>query len=1403
MKRESKRMDQEAKMMYQESKPPQKGTKIGIKTTRTVCIALSLFLMLTILLFAPPAATVSDALEIAAAHADVGDYITPDYNTPNDISWSLTTLEGNTINRNSFPGKTLVMVFYRGNGLCSMSNNSIRLLSQCDWIKNEDIVVIAVEADEATRETVVGFKNQYTPGCDDIIFTYGNNGRYAMWDYVRKLLNTNRITFSVNVIIDAEDNIRYIWDANYNAEYYQAHVATLVPSIAMPNISSVVPYTFDIQGTCDYDEAYAVLAGLNELRRSLGLTELIMDGPLLASAMQRAAEIAIYYDHNRPDGQNCFTAFPPGYTILGENIAIGQVNAASVMTDWENSRGHYLNMTSERFERAGIGCFYQEDGTKSWVQLFSKTATQPASKQGKVMETKTIQAFGEFLSLRLQPNTVTIPVEGNSQMDLYNTRNEGYPYAGNMRILPSFYECDNSTVASVSANGIVTGTGAGSTVVRLGVGSDLYEEASVSVFATPISRNLFTVDTTAETYSGSAIVKSVHSGLIEGQDYIVVFENNTNAGTATVNITGIGKYSETVLYNFAIRKAPSSLTAADITLDLTDSGRYTAISPVFSGQGAVYSYASSNPAVITVDNRGQVTANSVGAAIITISAVSENYETSSCTIQVVVTAKPKQSMQWLSTSSEAVYGEDVIVGNTAETETNSTIFYSSSDVSVIVVDAVTGVITFSGAGTAVVSATASETEDFAETSITYTITVLPRPVTLEWIDCEQLVYDGYPKNVSALVLNAIGSDTVPITVDGGDSINAGTYTAQAVAVENKNYTLNGGNPLTKEYSILKADSFVAEDGILVIANGFEYQYPYALSQLLPQLPEAMELGDFSFSLVSVSLDNDYYSGNLEINKNLMLLPVNEVIREDETELGTINVVIFSDNFESSDATITVFSSNKAVPTGEPVLSTDTLIFGQKLSSISLSGFMMAGDNAVNGLFSWSYADIVPRAGFYEAGWVFNPMEEDSYLSVSNTKTITIHKATPNGIPTIANIMEDGKTLADTMLTGVFKNPVTDLAVAGFLAWDDGEGQPVAANTTYSWTFTPKDTLNYNSVSGSIIPYVRAESLPNNGNSSGGGGGGGGGGPSGPVTPVTMTPPVENNLDKSTGIFNKSSGNKDNRDLSVTLTPGSGTLTQVKNGNTVLKEGVDYMVDGNTYTLTKAYLETLKNGLHTIVFNMSTGKDPEIKVTVRGSMPRNRSPVELEFKTDDVVFPFRDIPSTAWYRQDVEAAYQSGLINGKTADTFEPEANITFAEVIKLAACMHQLYHDGEVSLEVGAVDWYSTYMEYALEKGIITEDLTDNADTVASREEFVNIFYGAIPESNYIIINDVVDDAIPDVKLANRFAARIYAFYRAGILVGSDTQGTFNPYSAIQRSEVAAIMTRLFTASARRSITLK
>ena len=120
------------------------------------------------------------------------------------------------------------------------------------------------------------------------------------------------------------------------------------------------------------------------------------------------------------------------------------------------------------------------------------------------------------------------------------------------------------------------------------------------------------------------------------------------------------------------------------------------------------------------------------------------------------------------------------------------------------------------------------------------------------------------------------------------------------------------------------------------------------------------------------------------------------------------------------------------------------------------------------------------------------------------------------------------------------------------------------------------------------------------------------------------------------------------------------------------------------------------------------------------------------------------------------------------------------------------------------INWYDSYVSYAVANGIIEKDYASytaaQMNAPVTRGEFVHIFHGA--EDAYKAINTVADNAIPDVKATDKFAAEIYEFYRAGILTGSDAKGTFHPASSIKRSEVATILLRMFETSARVSIDL-
>ncbi|MCF0123809.1 MAG: S-layer homology domain-containing protein, partial [Ruminiclostridium sp.] len=171
----------------------------------------------------------------------------------------------------------------------------------------------------------------------------------------------------------------------------------------------------------------------------------------------------------------------------------------------------------------------------------------------------------------------------------------------------------------------------------------------------------------------------------------------------------------------------------------------------------------------------------------------------------------------------------------------------------------------------------------------------------------------------------------------------------------------------------------------------------------------------------------------------------------------------------------------------------------------------------------------------------------------------------------------------------------------------------------------------------------------------------------------------------------------------------------------------------------------------------------------------------------------------WYAGDVQKAVDMKLVNGVGNNKFNPTGLLTYSEVVKLAACMHQSYNTGEVTLKNGS-PWYSTYVDYAKTNGIITKDY--NWTQTVTRAGYMEIFSNALPDTALAPINEVPDGSIPDVAVNHPQAEDIYKLYRAGIVQGTNEQYYCKPDTSITRCEVATILVRMMDVDFRKHFVL-
>ena len=110
------------------------------------------------------------------------------------------------------------------------------------------------------------------------------------------------------------------------------------------------------------------------LKTNLGALQ--YDEELEATALVRANEIAQVFDHTRPDGSDCTTAFPAGRVYMAENIAYGYRTAEDAFEAWLEEeddyagQGHRRNMLLGSVTRIGIAAV-EIGGVRYWVQEFS------------------------------------------------------------------------------------------------------------------------------------------------------------------------------------------------------------------------------------------------------------------------------------------------------------------------------------------------------------------------------------------------------------------------------------------------------------------------------------------------------------------------------------------------------------------------------------------------------------------------------------------------------------------------------------------------------------------------------------------------------------------------------------------------------------------------------------------------------------------------------------------------------------------------------------------------------------------------------------------------------------------------------------------------------------------------
>ena len=277
------------------------------------------------------------------------------------------------------------------------------------------------------------------------------------------------------------------------------------------------------------------------------------------------------------------------------------------------------------------------------------------------------------------------------------------------------WSSSNPAAVTVDENGLATAVGGGKATITARTANGKKSTCTISVKGISIKLNKRSASLSL---GGSVQLKATISQTSEAYSKIVWTSSNPNAVTVDENgfVTAVGGGSATITaQSYTGNKATCKVTVKGISIKLNrrsatllhgSTGQLQATISQTSEAYSKVTWASSNPAVVAVDENGLITGVAVGSATIT----AQSYTGSKATCKVTV--KPV----YVTGIALEGPGEALISGGAyqlkatcaPENASNTALSWKSSNTAVIRVDANTGAITCLKAGTATITATAKD-----------------------------------------------------------------------------------------------------------------------------------------------------------------------------------------------------------------------------------------------------------------------------------------------------------------------------------------------------------------------------------------------------------------------------------------------------------------------------------------------------------------------------------------------------------------------------------------------------------------------------------------------------------------------------------------------------------------------
>ena len=372
------------------------------------------------------------------------------------------------------------------------------------------------------------------------------------------------------------------------------------------------------------------------------------------------------------------------------------------------------------------------------------------------------------------------------------------------------YASSNNKVVTVDKNGVVTIVGAGTATLTVSLAQSANYTADQKEVTVTVVPKEITVKITPNggTYEGTITpATAVLNGLVGEDDpeIILTYAGKANDGTE-VNGTEVpslaGTYTVTATIKdknyslkpegssaeFVVAKADPALSVSEVTDK--DYGEETFRLNVSNKGDGLKTYASSDDKVATVDENGMVTIVGTGTATLTVSlAESANYTADQKEVTITV-RKLGRSLVIDKLSYKVTYGTPAFKITAKAKDTESDIQFASDNKKVATVSE-DGTVTIRNAGTAKITVSMDESQNYLAVSREVIITVAPKNITVTADNKNKIAGKADPV-LTYTAKGLVGKDTLSgITVrrKAGEKVGIYPITVSQASGSNPNYRI--------------------------------------------------------------------------------------------------------------------------------------------------------------------------------------------------------------------------------------------------------------------------------------------------------------------------------------------------------------------------------------------------------------------------------------------------------------------------------------------------------------------------------------------------------------------------------------------------------------------------------------